>query len=161
MAISVPGVIYFLQTKAEHRQIACTQEAKQCPNGSYVGRTGSNCEFAQCPNITTSRPQGVTSEVKTGQVTINLNQIKEIQQAVDEGHQPWRLNPEEVMMGDIQQYGFSIDDLKTIKKDSSVSGIFIYKIIHKGGGYAVIVSQPISGELKIWTISKIVRLETK
>lgn len=29
--------------------IACTQEAKQCPDGSYVGRTGKNCEFAKCP----------------------------------------------------------------------------------------------------------------
>jgi hypothetical protein len=28
---------------------ACTQEAKQCPDGSYVGRTGPNCEFAECP----------------------------------------------------------------------------------------------------------------
>ncbi len=23
----------------------CTQEAKQCPDGSWVGRTGPNCEF--------------------------------------------------------------------------------------------------------------------
>ncbi len=29
--------------------VACTQEAKLCPDGSYVGRTGPNCEFAQCP----------------------------------------------------------------------------------------------------------------
>jgi hypothetical protein len=28
---------------------ACTQEAKLCPDGSYVGRTGPNCEFAPCP----------------------------------------------------------------------------------------------------------------
>lgn len=28
---------------------ACTQEAKQCPDGSYVGRTGPNCEFTPCP----------------------------------------------------------------------------------------------------------------
>lgn len=27
---------------------ACTQEAKLCPNGSYVGRTGPNCEFTPC-----------------------------------------------------------------------------------------------------------------
>lgn len=27
----------------------CTQEAKRCPDGSYVGRTGENCEFAACP----------------------------------------------------------------------------------------------------------------
>lgn len=25
-------------------------EAKQCPDGSYVGRTGPNCEFALCPS---------------------------------------------------------------------------------------------------------------
>jgi len=30
-------------------QIACTMEAKLCPDGSAVGRTGPNCEFAPCP----------------------------------------------------------------------------------------------------------------
>lgn len=29
----------------------CTQEAKQCPDGSSVSRTGPNCEFARCPGI--------------------------------------------------------------------------------------------------------------
>lgn len=29
--------------------IACTEEAKICPDGSAVGRTGPNCEFAECP----------------------------------------------------------------------------------------------------------------
>jgi len=28
---------------------ACTQEAKICPDGTAVGRTGLNCEFAPCP----------------------------------------------------------------------------------------------------------------
>ena len=28
---------------------ACTVEAKQCLDGSYVSRTGPNCEFATCP----------------------------------------------------------------------------------------------------------------
>ncbi|MBU0546891.1 MAG: hypothetical protein ABH876_01480 [Patescibacteria group bacterium] len=28
--------------------IACTQDAKLCPDGSYVGRTGPDCEFAEC-----------------------------------------------------------------------------------------------------------------
>lgn len=27
----------------------CTLEAKLCPDGSYVGRSGPQCEFAQCP----------------------------------------------------------------------------------------------------------------
>ena len=29
----------------------CTQEVKLCPDGSYVGRTGPNCEFAPCPTV--------------------------------------------------------------------------------------------------------------
>lgn len=28
----------------------CTMEAKECPDGSYVGRQGPNCEFAPCPS---------------------------------------------------------------------------------------------------------------
>lgn len=29
--------------------VACSSEAKLCPDGSAVGRTGPNCEFAPCP----------------------------------------------------------------------------------------------------------------
>ena len=29
--------------------VACTQDAKLCLDGSYVGRVGPNCEFALCP----------------------------------------------------------------------------------------------------------------
>ena len=29
---------------------ACTEEAKLCPDGSAVGRTGPDCEFAPCPS---------------------------------------------------------------------------------------------------------------
>jgi|GEM_PF-7065388 len=32
--------------------IACTMDAKQCADGSYVGRTGPNCEFV-CPQTDT------------------------------------------------------------------------------------------------------------
>ena len=30
---------------------ACTMEAKLCPDGSSVGRSGPNCEFVKCPNL--------------------------------------------------------------------------------------------------------------
>lgn len=29
--------------------VACTADAKMCPDGSAVGRVGPNCEFAPCP----------------------------------------------------------------------------------------------------------------
>src|SRR5260221_10135993 len=34
--------------------VACTQEAKICPDGTSVGRTGPNCEFAACPTTNAS-----------------------------------------------------------------------------------------------------------
>ncbi|MDO8686902.1 MAG: hypothetical protein Q7K11_01705 [Candidatus Berkelbacteria bacterium] len=41
---------------------ACTDEAMVCPDGSAVGRTGPNCEFAACPSTnksdTTREPSG-------------------------------------------------------------------------------------------------------
>lgn len=38
--------------KVKDRQedaVFCTQDAKQCPDGSYVSRSGPKCEFAPCP----------------------------------------------------------------------------------------------------------------
>lgn len=29
--------------------VACTMEAKLCPDGSYVGRQPPTCEFSPCP----------------------------------------------------------------------------------------------------------------
>ena len=33
--------------------VVCTMDAMQCPDGSYVGRTGPNCQFV-CPNTPTT-----------------------------------------------------------------------------------------------------------
>jgi hypothetical protein len=31
------------------KPVACTMEAKQCPDGNFVGRVGPDCAFAECP----------------------------------------------------------------------------------------------------------------
>lgn len=52
---------------------ACTLEAKICPDGSAVGRSGPNCEFAACPETSTSgiaNPASVNCESKGGKVEI-------------------------------------------------------------------------------------------
>ena len=36
-------------TSGQNNPAACTMEAKLCPDGSNVGRTGPNCEFSLCP----------------------------------------------------------------------------------------------------------------
>jgi hypothetical protein len=40
---------YFFIRKSNPAPVACTMEAKLCPDGSYVGRTGPKCEFSACP----------------------------------------------------------------------------------------------------------------
>lgn len=42
---------------AKYTTKACTLEAKLCPDGTSVGRTGPNCEFAPCP-VTTNPIEG-------------------------------------------------------------------------------------------------------
>lgn len=51
LAILVIAVfwIYKFGPAGKDVQIACTMEAKMCPDGSYVGRSGPKCEFTACP----------------------------------------------------------------------------------------------------------------
>ncbi len=50
--------------------LACTTEAKICPDGSSVGRTGPNCEFAACP------ASPVISNIKSGQKIVSPLSVK-------------------------------------------------------------------------------------
>lgn len=54
------GGVYFWQKSKAPNQIACPMDAKICPDGSSVGRTGPNCEFTACP-LSTSTPSIPTS----------------------------------------------------------------------------------------------------
>jgi hypothetical protein len=62
LAVIFVGVVvwgtYFFDASQKDTNIPCTEEAKICPNGSTVGRTGPNCEFAPCS--TETLPQGYT-----------------------------------------------------------------------------------------------------
>jgi hypothetical protein len=49
--------VYFWQ-KNNHQPVACTTEAKICPDGSSVGRTGPNCKFAACPVVNNCANEG-------------------------------------------------------------------------------------------------------
>ncbi len=51
--ILIIGAVYISRKEAiaptSPAPVACTEEAKICPDGSAVGRQGPNCEFAPCP----------------------------------------------------------------------------------------------------------------
>lgn len=61
---------YVMEQEPAGGQVACTLEAKICPDGSAVGRQGPNCEFSECPfpnasdaeaNIAFVVPEGYTA----------------------------------------------------------------------------------------------------
>jgi len=52
LALLVGGGYFLIKNGFFAGQKACTQEAKVCPDGTSVGRTGPNCEFAPCPTET-------------------------------------------------------------------------------------------------------------
>lgn len=67
-----------------NKQIACTQEAKICPDGSSVGRTGPNCEFTLCPESTpiagwktsTDNVQGITFQYPEKLLTTFMHPVE-------------------------------------------------------------------------------------
>jgi hypothetical protein len=48
----IPGPVASGPQEGDGSGVACTMDAKACPDGSYVGRTGPSCEFAPCPGAT-------------------------------------------------------------------------------------------------------------
>src|SRR4051794_22901956 len=66
------GLFYAYQF-AVHRGVsaqACTTEAKICPDGSAVGRSGPDCEFAACPSMASSTVTSATSTAATSTTEI-------------------------------------------------------------------------------------------
>lgn len=56
------------QPTPDSDQIICTLEAKICPDGSSVGRSGPNCEFEECPVSEVS--QGTAFSLITSQANM-------------------------------------------------------------------------------------------
>lgn len=61
LVLLVGGLVFAGVISVPSRQVVCTLEAKICSDGSAVGRTGPNCEFAECPQVPTL-PVGYTLE---------------------------------------------------------------------------------------------------
>ncbi len=60
--------------------VACTMEARICPDGSYVGRTGPKCEFSACPTMVGQVDLGTLSVGQTrviNGVSISVNKVVE------------------------------------------------------------------------------------
>lgn len=76
-ALEIPIVFAGIAGTVKSSSTACTQEAKLCPDGSVVGRSGPNCEFALCPTSasTTSNIQQLNAP---GSVLLQRGGVAEI-----------------------------------------------------------------------------------
>lgn len=73
--------------------IACTMEAKLCPDGSSVGRSGPKCEFAQCPesNVIIYKNDEYGFELTLPKSWLGYSAVKEAWQGrvIDTGEQKY------------------------------------------------------------------------
>jgi hypothetical protein len=69
-AIGIVAGIFILQPRSTVGPdgSVCTADAKLCPDGSYVGRTGPSCEFSACPtsSATTTPATATTTPATSG-----------------------------------------------------------------------------------------------
>lgn len=72
----IAGVAYVEYPKQE-TATACTMEAKICPDGTSVGRTGSKCEFAACPSEEATTTAGIGQNIFVNGVSITPTEIVE------------------------------------------------------------------------------------
>jgi hypothetical protein len=65
VVLSCLGFIAVLLTgeRADAPSVGCTMEARICPDGSAVGRSGPNCEFSPCPGPAGGAESIVSDEV--------------------------------------------------------------------------------------------------
>ncbi len=110
---------------------ACTEEAKICPDGSAVGRTGPNCEFAPCPNIILPYNSGVRGTVMLGPMCPVMRDPPDPNCA----DKPYETTVQVIAIGSSKSSPFA-----TVESDKEGN----YKIMLPSGEYAL---QPVGGSV--------------
>ncbi|MES2134906.1 MAG: hypothetical protein V4449_01530 [Patescibacteria group bacterium] len=77
----VAGAFLFYPKETTPQTTLCTMEAKICPDGSAVGRTGPQCEFTACPTpalVWSFKDKGedTVTGVPHTEVTLTMNNTK-------------------------------------------------------------------------------------
>ncbi|HWI62532.1 MAG TPA: hypothetical protein VNT75_11875 [Symbiobacteriaceae bacterium] len=98
-------------------------------------------------------PPETVRKIQTGPVTVDLNQIQEIQTQVDNGHQPWRLDPLQVAMEEGRRFGFDPaagDRFELVARAGAEATV---EVKVGTAAYLVQLKQPLGTRLgSIWTI---------
>jgi len=121
LVIIIASTAYWYTSTKTIPEVVCPQDAFLCPDGTPVGRSGWNCQFAPCP----AEPQiNITIEQPTAGQEIGLPLIISGQARVFENSLNYRLKDSD---GTVLVHGFTTSDAPDI-------GLF--------GPYKVAVSYP-------------------
>lgn len=71
LLVLIAGTIYIEYPKQVTQPVACTADARICPDGSYVGRAGPKCEFSACPITASTTSANIGQKITIGSVTIS------------------------------------------------------------------------------------------
>lgn len=148
------GGVYYFSTKKVQTPIACTQEAKICPDGSVVGRTGKNCEFAECPETKKSETTDFTlSEVEGWKTYINTEYGFEMKYP----NMQEFINSEEELRISNSLHGSSIYDIAVYPNPQNLSlqGFFINRMENSRGAAGFNKNEIVSEENIIFGEQKI------
>ncbi len=66
----------------QQKKVACTEEAKICPDGSSVGRVGPKCEFDECPKVATQTNVIGTTTQNTNIVIPNISKTTKLNKKI-------------------------------------------------------------------------------
>ena len=108
-----------------------------------------------------------TGVVQVGPAAMDLKVLKGIQDAVNKGKEPWRLNPVEVAQKEGPQFGFYSNDGFTLvsfteKGKYSGTGEALVRSRHQGVYYQIQLIQPVyHGQGGIWAITNITREQSR
>jgi hypothetical protein len=69
--LALAVILVFLFSACTQQPRACTMEARLCPDGTSVGRTGPNCEFASCPGASSQSPEALPENSVPGSEPAN------------------------------------------------------------------------------------------
>jgi hypothetical protein len=129
--VVVVGVGFLWQNFETQKPVGCTTEAKICPDGSAVGRTSPNCEFAECP-VAIEEAAGLETYDGEGTTTANsgttLNKEPLIKQ---EFSYPYPFSFEE--KNEYNPYYFKFDLTKVTFGEKTIGNFHSYNQQYQAG----------------------------
>ena len=129
----------YLFLNSSNKEKACSMEAKICPDGSSVDRTGPKCEFASCP--TPKSTIDPTANWKTYSSQVQNFEFKHPTEYLIS-----KENPKQVVLGIDNNNGF-IEDILFISSDQSTFvNASLYKTCADSGS---IPDYPCTAEWKV------------